>query len=154
MTSWGKVNGLKDKAAIAGIGQTEFSKGLGRSEYDMAVEAIWAACEDAGISPRDINGIVRYDIETTDEEQLISVLGNPEIRLLAIDFALLSNGHHALQWSPHEDVERHWPSRQDRCVRTCCVRNDGACIRQDRSGTRTKGCLLCELYQVHRLARS
>ena len=68
----GEVNGLQDKAAIAGIGQTEFSKGLGRSEYDMAVEAIWAACEDAGISPRDINGIVRYDIETTDEEQLIS----------------------------------------------------------------------------------
>ena len=76
-------NGLQDKAAIAGIGHTEFSKGLGRSEYDMAVEAIWAACEDAGISPRDINGIVRYDIETTDEEQIISVLGNPEIQYLA-----------------------------------------------------------------------
>jgi acetyl-CoA acetyltransferase len=81
--SVGEVNGLQDKAAIAGVGQTEFSKGLGRSEYDMAVEAIWAACDDAGISPRDINGFVRYDIETTDEEQLISVLGNPEIRYLA-----------------------------------------------------------------------
>jgi acetyl-CoA acetyltransferase len=76
----GDRTGLRDRAAIAGIGQTEFSKGLGRSEYDMAVEAIWAACADAGISPRDIDGVVRYDIETTDEEQLLSVLGNPELR--------------------------------------------------------------------------
>ena len=72
--------GLRDQAAIVGIGQTPFSKGLGRSEYDMAVEAIWAACDDAGISPREIDGVVRYDIETTEEEQLLSVLGNPLIR--------------------------------------------------------------------------
>ena len=77
------MNGIQDQAAIAGIGQTPFAKGLGRSEYDMAVEAIWAACADAGISPRDIDGVVRYDIETTDEEQLLSVLGNPEIRYQA-----------------------------------------------------------------------
>ncbi len=79
----GEPNGLRDRAAVAGIGQTEFSKGLGRSEYDMAVEAIWAACADAGISPRDIDGVVRYDIETTDEEQLLSVLGNPELGYFA-----------------------------------------------------------------------
>jgi acetyl-CoA acetyltransferase len=77
------VDGIRDRAAIAGIGQTPFAKGLGRSEYDMAVEAIWAACADAGISPRDIDGVVRYDLETTDEEQLLSVLGNPEIRYQA-----------------------------------------------------------------------
>ena len=44
-------NSIRDQAAIVGIGQTEFSKGLGRSEFDMAVEAIQAACADAGISP-------------------------------------------------------------------------------------------------------
>jgi acetyl-CoA acetyltransferase len=74
---------IRDKAAIAGIGQTPFSKGLGRSEYDMAVEAIWNACEDAGISPREIDGLVRYDMETTDEENLLAVLGNPELRYQA-----------------------------------------------------------------------
>ena len=41
--------------AIVGIGQTPYSKGLGRSEFDMAVEAILAACADAGISPREIS---------------------------------------------------------------------------------------------------
>jgi acetyl-CoA acetyltransferase len=43
----------------------------------MALEAILAACEDAGISPRALDGIVRYDMETTDEEKLRAALGNP-----------------------------------------------------------------------------
>ena len=74
---------IRDKAAIAGIGQTRFSKSLSMSEYEMAVEAIFAACEDAGISPREIDGLVRYDMEQTDEEQLLSVLGNPLLRFFA-----------------------------------------------------------------------
>ena len=74
---------VRDRAAIVGIGQTPFSKGLGRSEYDMAVEAIFDACDDAGIAPGEIDGLVRYDMETTDEENLLAVLGNPEIRYQA-----------------------------------------------------------------------
>jgi acetyl-CoA acetyltransferase len=74
---------IRDKAAIVGIGQTRFSKGLGLSEYEMAVEAIFNACDDAGISPRTVDAIVRYDMEQIDEEQLLSVLGNPELRFFA-----------------------------------------------------------------------
>jgi acetyl-CoA acetyltransferase len=74
---------IRDQAAIVGIGQTPFAKHLGRSEYDMALEAILAACEDAGIAPRDIDGTVRYDIETTDEENLLAALGNPWLRWFA-----------------------------------------------------------------------
>ena len=74
---------IRDRAAIVGIGQTPFAKHLGRSEYDMALEAILAACADAGIAPRDIDGTVRYDIETTDEEQLLAALGNPLLRWFA-----------------------------------------------------------------------
>jgi acetyl-CoA acetyltransferase len=77
------VNAIGDKAAIVGIGQTPFSRSLGRSEFDMAIEAIFAACDDAGISPRAIDGVVRYDMETTDEENLVAALGNPEIRYQA-----------------------------------------------------------------------
>ncbi|HZR82773.1 MAG TPA: lipid-transfer protein [Candidatus Binatia bacterium] len=71
---------IRDKAAIAGIGQTAFSKGLGLSEYEMAIEAIWNACDDAGISPREIDGLVRYDMEQTDEEMLLAALGNPLLK--------------------------------------------------------------------------
>ena len=74
------MNAIGDKAAIVGIGQTPFSRSLGRSEFDMAIEAIFAACDDAGVSPRAIDGVVRYDMETTDEENLLAALGNPEIR--------------------------------------------------------------------------
>jgi len=77
------VSTISDRAAIVGIGQTPFGKGLGRSEFDMAVEAIWAACADAGISPRDIDGVVRSYIESTDEENLLAALGNPELRYQA-----------------------------------------------------------------------
>ena len=79
----GSGNTIGDRAAIVGIGQTPFSRSLGRSEFDMAIEAIFAACDDAGLSPRDIDGVVRYDMETTDEENLVAALGNPEIRYQA-----------------------------------------------------------------------
>src|SRR2546422_3810913 len=36
-------------------------------------------CADAGLAPRDIDGAVRYDMETTDEENLLAALGNPEL---------------------------------------------------------------------------
>jgi acetyl-CoA acetyltransferase len=71
---------IRDRTAIVGIGQTPFSRNLGRSEFDMALEAILAACADAGIDPRAIDGTVRYDMETTDEENLLAALGNPTLR--------------------------------------------------------------------------
>lgn len=71
---------IRDQAAIAGIGQTRFAKLLEQSEYEMAVEAIFHACDDAGISPKQIDGLVRYDMEQIDEEQLLAALGNPLIR--------------------------------------------------------------------------
>ena len=74
---------IRDRAAVAGIGQTPYAKSLGRSEYDMAVEAIWNACADAGISPRQIDGVVRYDMEQIDEEQLLAAIGPQDIRFFA-----------------------------------------------------------------------
>ena len=71
---------IRDRAAIVGVGQTPFSRSLGRSEYDMALEAILGACADAGISPREIDATVRYDMETTVEENLLAALGNPCLR--------------------------------------------------------------------------
>jgi acetyl-CoA acetyltransferase len=74
---------IRDKAAIVGIGHTRFAKSLGMSEYEMAIEAIWNACDDAGLSPRDIDAVVRYDMEQVDEEQLLAALGNPLLRFFA-----------------------------------------------------------------------
>ena len=77
------ANPLGDRAAIVGIGQTAFGRSLGRSELDMASEAILAACADAGLKPGSIDGLVRYDMEQIDEEQILSLLGNVDLRFFA-----------------------------------------------------------------------
>ncbi|WP_214323628.1 lipid-transfer protein [Nonomuraea sediminis] len=61
---------MKGKAAIAGIGATEFSKNSGRSELQLAAEAVFAALDDAGLTPQDVDGMVTY---TQDANQEIAV---------------------------------------------------------------------------------
>ena len=51
------------KAAIVGIGQTEFSKHAGRSELQLACESISAALADAGLSPVDVDGLASYTVD-------------------------------------------------------------------------------------------
>jgi acetyl-CoA acetyltransferase len=50
---------IRNKAAIIGVGQTEFSKDSGRSTLHMALEAILEALEDAGLRPEDVDAIVK-----------------------------------------------------------------------------------------------
>lgn len=63
------------EAAIAGIGATEFSKASGRSELQLAAECSLAACEDAGVSPADIDGMITFTIDNSDEIGLARCLG-------------------------------------------------------------------------------
>ena len=63
------------EAAIAGIGATEFSKESGRTELQLAAECSKAACEDAGIDPRDIDGMITFTIDNSDEIGLARCLG-------------------------------------------------------------------------------
>ncbi len=74
---------LRGKAAIAGIGQTAFGWQLGRSEFHLALEAIRAAVADAGLRTQDIDGIVRYALDTNSEADLAVALGIPELRFCA-----------------------------------------------------------------------
>ena len=53
----------QDKVAVTGIGHTEYSRGLNRSELDMAAEAIYQAVADAGLEPKDIDGLSCYNIQ-------------------------------------------------------------------------------------------
>ena len=63
------------EAAIAGIGQTEFSKASGRSELQLAAECAKAACDDADISPHDIDGMITFTLDNSDEVNLARCLG-------------------------------------------------------------------------------
>jgi 17-hydroxy-3-oxo-4-pregnene-20-carboxyl-CoA lyase len=74
---------LRDRSAISGIGQTEFLRSHQRSELDLACDAILAACDDAGISAADIDGVVRYGVEQVTEVQLLYTLGISHLRFMA-----------------------------------------------------------------------
>lgn len=66
---------LKDRAAIVGIGQTEFSKNSGRSELQLACEAVRAALDDAGISPSEVDGMTTFTMDSSDEIEVARAVG-------------------------------------------------------------------------------
>jgi acetyl-CoA acetyltransferase len=66
---------LRDRAAIAGIGATEFSKDSGRSELRLACEAVTAALADAGLEPADVDGMVTFTMDGTDEIEIARSTG-------------------------------------------------------------------------------
>lgn len=70
-------------AAVVGIGQTQYAKHMGRSELDLASEAVLAACDDAGLDPREIDGVVSYHVEQVDEIDLAYTLGFERLRFMA-----------------------------------------------------------------------
>jgi acetyl-CoA acetyltransferase len=63
------------RTAVAGIGQTTYAKNLGRTELDLACEAIIAACDDAGFPVQEVDGLVSYSIEQVSEVDLVTTLG-------------------------------------------------------------------------------
>jgi acetyl-CoA acetyltransferase len=67
------------RAAVVGIGATEFSKASGRSELQLALEACVAACNDAGIEPTQVNGLSTFTMETNPETEIMRGLGIAEL---------------------------------------------------------------------------
>ncbi|RZU53682.1 acetyl-CoA acetyltransferase [Krasilnikovia cinnamomea] len=70
-------------AAVAGIGATEFSKNSGRSELRLAVEAVRAALDDAGLAPSDVQGLATFTMDHTAEVALARELGIGELSFLS-----------------------------------------------------------------------
>ena len=73
---------LRGKVAVAGIGETTYYK-HGRapdSEFKLALMAILAACEDAGIDPREIDGFASYSNDRNDPSRIAAALGTRELR--------------------------------------------------------------------------
>ncbi len=77
MTAW------TNRTAIVGIGQTEFSTDSGRTERRLAVEAITAALDEAGLSAADVDGVVTFDVDSNDPASLASTLGLPPLSYFA-----------------------------------------------------------------------
>ena len=72
----------KDKTCIVGHGQTEYTPWgkITRPEFQLALEAIIAAVEDAGLDMKDIDGFSSYSDDRSSAPLLASVLGVPHLR--------------------------------------------------------------------------
>jgi acetyl-CoA acetyltransferase len=72
---------LRRTAAIVGIGQTAYGKTLPGTAWELAMEAVIAACADAGVDVAEVDGMCRFTapFETVTEAQLVRGLGIGEL---------------------------------------------------------------------------
>jgi len=73
---------IRSKVAVVGIGETVYYE-HGRApepEFTLALRAILAACEDAGLDPRRVAGFASYSNDRNDLSRIAAALGLPELR--------------------------------------------------------------------------
>jgi acetyl-CoA acetyltransferase len=68
--------------AVVGIGETEYYRhgAAPDAEFKLALKAILAACHDAGLDPRDIDGFASYSDDRSDASRLAAALGTHRLR--------------------------------------------------------------------------
>ena len=74
---------IKDKVAIVGIGESAYYKRAQSpySEFELALQAILAACEDSGLDPKEIDGFCSYSDDRNSGDRLSTALGGKELHL-------------------------------------------------------------------------
>jgi len=72
---------LRGKVAIAGIGEsTYYKRGEAKEpEFVLGLKAILAACADAGVDPRDVDGFASYSNDRNDPSRLAAALDCREL---------------------------------------------------------------------------
>ena len=70
---------LRGRTAIVGIGETDYSRNSGRSELMLSLQAITAALADAGLGARDVDGLLRWGTDTSQEGDVATALGIPDL---------------------------------------------------------------------------
>ena len=72
---------LKDQVVIAGVGQTPYSRGSGVSTLSLAVTCVKEAILDAGMTPKDVDGMILFYLhEPLACDDIAAALGIPELR--------------------------------------------------------------------------
>ena len=66
---------LRNRVAIAGVGETDYSRNSGRSELMLALQAIKAALDDAGIAPSEVDGLMTWRVDNSAEGEIAANLG-------------------------------------------------------------------------------
>src|SRR5260370_30147439 len=70
------MGALTDKYCIVGVGETPHMRPSNRTTLSMACEAIKNAMADAGLQPRDIDGMTSYQaMDSTSSNHIATTLG-------------------------------------------------------------------------------
>ena len=75
---------LREKAAITGVGETAYVRGSGKSAFHLQVEASLTAIADAGLTPKDIDGIIPIGITGAPAEEFVTNFGLEDLRFSAL----------------------------------------------------------------------
>ncbi len=73
---------LREKVAVTGVGETAYMRGTDRTALSLQLEASLRAIEDAGLRPRDIDGLIPYGLGVVAED-LVTNFGIPDLRFSA-----------------------------------------------------------------------
>ncbi len=74
---------ISGRAAIVGLGATEFSKNSGRTQLRLAMEATLAALADAGIDPSEVEGFSSYTMDKVPEYEIARLLGAKNVKFFS-----------------------------------------------------------------------
>ena len=79
---------IRGQVAIAGVGEsTYYKRGQAKEpEYVLTLQAILAACRDAGIDPREVDGFASFSNDQNDPARIAASLGLPELRFANMVF--------------------------------------------------------------------
>ncbi|MXW57282.1 MAG: acetyl-CoA acetyltransferase [Acidimicrobiia bacterium] len=85
---------FRDRAAIAGIGITELSKNSGVSTLTLALRAIMAAIDDAGLRREDIDGVACHQVQDSITASIVAqCLGVDDLSWFCDQFGGGSTSH-------------------------------------------------------------
>lgn len=83
VASIAKLKSLSDKAAVTGVGETAYTRTTDKSALTLNLEASLAAIRDAGLDPKDIDGVIPYGIGGIVAEDFVTNFGLPDLRYSA-----------------------------------------------------------------------
>src|SRR2546423_15530641 len=97
---------MSPRAAIAGVGYTEFSRESGRSVLSLATEACRNALDDAGLAANEVDGIASFMVmhDSVHAQAVATTLAVPQLRFV-VDADLGGQGPCYLTWLADMAVE-------------------------------------------------
>jgi acetyl-CoA acetyltransferase len=75
---------LRDKACLTGIGETAYVRGSTKTALELQMEASLKAIRDAGLDPRQIDGVIPIGIVSGTAEDFIDNFGITDLRFSAL----------------------------------------------------------------------